>query len=69
MLQDPDGGLRLSDSGTMNDPDEGQTTKDDRMFANLLEEQFGEESWLRRRYRSAHIGCFVGVRSRADGGP
>ena len=61
MLQDPDGGLRLSDSGTMNDPDEGQTTKDDRMFANLLEEQFGEESWLRRRYRSAHIGCFVGV--------
>lgn len=61
MLQAPKGGLRLSDSSTMNDPDEGCTTGDGRMFLKVLEDQAGTESWLWQRYSAAHICCFVGV--------
>ena len=60
MLQDPDGGLRLSDSATMNDPDEGRATTDDRLFSGLLTDQ-STAQWLRDRYESAYLCCFVGV--------
>ena len=61
MLQSPQGGLRLSDSSTMNDPEEGCATRDGRSIAHLLDDEFDEDSWLRRRYDHAHICCFVGV--------
>ena len=61
MLQTPGGGLRLSDSSTMNDPEEGRATSDGRSFLRLLGEEFGKDSWPWRRYSSAHIGCFVGI--------
>lgn len=60
MLQDPHGGLRLSDSATMNDPDEGEATTDDRMFLKLLTDE-STAQWLRTRYRSAYLCCFVGI--------
>ena len=60
MLQDRDGGLRLSDSATMNDPDEGKATTDDRMFLELLTDQ-STAQWLRNRYESAYLCCFVGI--------
>lgn len=37
MLQDSDGGLRLSDSSTMNDPGEGHATRDGREISRLLD--------------------------------
>lgn len=67
MLQSSDGGLRLSDSSTMNDPGEGRATLDGRTIGNLLDDRFGENSWLRRRYRGAHICCFVGFELGSDG--
>ncbi len=60
MLQGTGGGLRLSDSSTMNDPLEGRSTRDGRMLSHLLEE-FGTDSWARNRYGAAHVCCFVGV--------
>ena len=60
MLQDPDGGLRLSDSATMNDPDEGTATTDDRIFLKLLKDE-STAQWLRNRYESAYLCCFVGI--------
>ena len=61
MIQGPNGGLRLSDSSTMNDPDEGRTSSDGKEFFGMLKEEFGETSWPWRRYSAAHICCFVGV--------
>ena len=61
MLQSPEGGLRLSDSSTMNDPEEGCATRDGRSIRHLLDDEFEQDSWLRRRYDHAHICCFVGV--------
>ena len=49
MLQVDGGGLRLSDSSTMNDPEEGQATRDGRAVLHQLKGEFGEESWLWRR--------------------
>lgn len=68
MLQAQNGGLRLSDSSTMNDPDEGIATKDGRSIKQFLESEFRHDSWLRRRYENAHICCFVGVERGAAGG-
>ena len=61
MLQTSDGGLRLSDSATMNDPDEGRATKDGRFIFNLLKDEFRKESWVWKRYSSAHLCCLVGI--------
>ena len=66
MLQSPDDGLRLSDSATMNDPDEGLATSDDRVLVRLLEDEFGTESWVYQRYLSANVCCFVGIQGRAE---
>ena len=60
MLQTQDGGLRLSDSSTMNDPEEGQNTEDGRRVWQLLQ-RCGEESWPWKRYGAAHMCCFVGI--------
>ena len=61
MLQSPKGGLRLSDSSTMNDPEEGCATRDGRHIRHLLDDEFEQDSWPRRRYDHAHVCCFVGV--------
>ena len=61
MLKSPDGGLRLWDSATMSDPDEGRTTGHGAMLVEVLSDTFGEDSWMWRRYAAAHIGCFVGT--------
>ena len=61
MLQSTDGGLRLSDSSTMNDPEEGRATVEGRTILNLLESEWGKESWLWQRYSAANICCFVGI--------
>ena len=61
MLRGQNGGLRLSHSSMMNDPDEGRTTTDGRFIMHLLNEEFEADSWTRSRYDYAHIGCFVGV--------
>ena len=61
MLQASDGGLRLSDSNTMNDPDEGIATRDGRVISRLLNDEFGRDSWVWKRYSVAHICCLVGV--------
>ena len=66
MLQSSNGGLRLSDSSTMNDPEEGRATRDGRNIKHLLEEQFAPDSWPRRRYDDAHVCCFVGVDRAAE---
>ena len=65
MLQASGGGLRLSDSSTMNDLEEGKATRDGRAISHLLEE-FGKESWLQKRYGSANVCCFVGVDREED---
>lgn len=67
MLQVEGGGLRLSDSSTMNDPEEGRATRDGRAILRLLQEEFGEDSWLWKRYGSASVCCFVGIEE--DDGP
>ena len=69
MLQSGDGGLRLSDSTTMNDPNEGRTTSDGREFLRKLEKEFGTDSWPWRRYSAAHLCCFVGVKRESNGDP
>ena len=61
MLQDGDGGLRLSGSDTMNDPDEGLATRDGRMISGLLNDEFKKDSWVWKRYSVAHLCCLVGV--------
>ena len=61
MLQTPNGGLRLSDTSTMNDPDEGRSTIEDRNVLHLLKNEFGEESWLGQRYIAANVCSFVGI--------
>ena len=61
MLQTPEGGLRLSDTSTMNDFDEGRATLDGRIINDYLENDFGKESWLWKRYSAAHVACFVGI--------
>ena len=61
MLQASGGGLRLSDSSTMNDPEEGRATRDGRGISRLLADEFGQESWPWKRYGSANVCCFVGV--------
>ena len=61
MLQMDGGGLRLSASSTMNDPEEGQATRDGRAVLHQLEREFGEDSWLWKRYGSANLCCFVGI--------
>lgn len=61
MLQADGGGLRLSDSSTMNDPEEGRATRDGRAILHQLEQEFGKDSWLWKRYGSANICCFVGI--------
>ena len=62
LLQNPHDGLRLADSTAMNDPEEGESTVDDRIFLHLLDSEFGQGSWVNRRYRSANICCFVGIK-------
>lgn len=66
MLQTPDGGLRLSDTSTMNDPDEGRATVDGRVIWHFLKNEFGTDSWLWRRYGAAHVCCFVGLEYTGD---
>ena len=66
MLQSSNGGLRLSDSSTMNDPEEGRATRYGREIKHLLQDQFAPDSWPRRRYDDAHVCCFVGVDRAAD---
>ena len=61
MLQAEEGGLRLSDSSTMNDPEEGHATSDGRAISHMLEKEFGKNSWPWRRYGSANVCCFVGI--------
>lgn len=61
MLQAADGGLRLSDSSTMNDPEEGRATVEGRTILNLLDDEWGKESWLWQRYSAANVCCFVGI--------
>ena len=61
MLQTPDGGLRLSDTSTMNDPEEGRATAEGSLISDLLEEEFGMDSWLWNRYGAANVCCFVGI--------
>ena len=63
MLQTADGGLRLSDTSTMNDPEEGSATVEGRMILHLLETEFGKKSWLWQRYSAANVCCFVGISS------
>ena len=60
MLQNPNGGLRLSDSSTMNDPEEGFASADGRELYNRMVKEFEPNSWIRRRYEASHICCFVG---------
>ena len=66
MLQCSEGGLRLSDSSTMNDEEEGEATSDGRTISRYLREEFGQESWVARRYNSANICCFVGIKQNGD---
>ena len=61
MLQSQDGGLRLSDTSIMNDPYEGRATTEGRSISRLLEDEFGKDSWLWRRYSAANVCSFVGV--------
>ena len=61
MLQVPGGGLRLSGSDTMNDPDEGCATEDARIISDLLKNKFGTESYVWKRYSSAHLCCLIGI--------
>ncbi len=61
MLQTSDGGLRLSHTSIMNDPEEGRATLEGRMISHLLENEFGDESWLWQRYGAANVCCFVGI--------
>ncbi|MCY3568990.1 MAG: DUF2971 domain-containing protein, partial [Chloroflexi bacterium] len=60
------GGLRLSQSDTMNDPDEGRATTDDRFLLKLLKDCSDSMPWVWERYRSAYICCFVGVADSTD---
>ena len=69
MLQTSDVGLRLSDSSTMSDPWEGRATSDGRAIYRLLEDEFGRESWVWKRYSSAHICCLVGIDQTEHKGP
>lgn len=66
MLQSLGDGLRLSDSSKMNDPEEGCATSDGRKILGSLKEKFGKNSWPWKRYSSAHICCFVGIRKREN---
>ena len=61
MLQSQQGGLRLSDTSTMNDPEEGCATSEGSCIAHLLRTKVGEDSWLWKRYGAAHVCCFVGI--------
>ena len=61
MLQAPDGGLRLSDTSTMNDPEEGCATSECSLVLHLMQEKLGEDSWVWKRYGAAHVCCFVGI--------
>ena len=61
MLQAPDGGLRLSDTSTMNDPEEGCATSECSFVLHLMQEQLGKDSWVWKRYGAAHVCCFVGI--------
>ena len=61
MFQTTDGGLRLSDTSTMNDPEEGRSTTDGRIILQLLKSKFGKRSWLWQRYSAANVCCFVGI--------
>ena len=66
MLQAQDGALRLSDTSTMNDPNEGCATSEGRAVSDLLRAELGEDSWVWKRYGAAHVCCFVGI-ERTDG--
>ena len=68
MLQAQDGGLRLSDTSTMNDPNEGCATSGGRAVSDLLRTRLGEDSWVWKRYGAAHVCCLVGI-ERKDGRP
>ena len=61
MLQSQEGGLRLSDTSTMNDPEEGCATSEGSFISHLLRTKLGEESWVWKRYGAAHVCCFVGI--------
>lgn len=45
----------------MNDPDEGRATKDGLDILHFLANEFDSKSWIRRRYTTAHVCCFVGL--------
>ena len=66
MLQAQDGGLRLSDTSTMTDPEEGCATSESSFISHMLRTTLGEESWVWKRYGAAHVCCFVGI-ERTDG--
>ena len=66
LLHSRSPGLRQSDSSTLNDPQEGLSTIDDREIRRMLHGEFDRHSWLIKRYDQAHICCFVGITSRAN---
>ena len=66
MLQAHDGGLRLSDTSTMTDPEEGCATSEGSFISHMLRTTLGEASWVWKRYGAAHVCCFVGI-ERTDG--
>ena len=66
MLQARTGGLRLSDTSTMNDPEEGCATSEDRLVSRVLREELGEDSWVWKRYGTAKVCCFVGIERTGD---
>ena len=66
MLQADMGGLRLCLSSAMNDPREGEATTDDRIFCGLVDDLAGRMPWLRERYSSSFVCCFVGIPDRDD---
>ena len=66
MLQKENSGLRLSDTSTMNDPEEGRATEEARLISHLLKEEFGKESWLWQRYSEANVCCFVGIAGNSE---
>ena len=62
MLQAASGGLRLSDSNTMNDPEEGENRHPMADYSFILINELGTTApWIRKRYGSAYICCFVGI--------
>ena len=61
ILQTSDGGLRLSHSSAMNDPEEGMTTTYDTILYRQLKDDADQMPWIYERYGAAFVCCFVGI--------